>query len=215
MSGFGKIGGITFNTTGNQITPGTEHYSPGYREGQEWAKSLLNPTSPVSGEGNKTTSPIIEPKPQGSSAPPASSGGYKVDPNLPKAVREIIERNEKAGTPENIGGEVEKIPDGAAGDGILDKMKGALGGTIGGLMGQIGGMAGSGASAVGGKLAGPWIRIIIISVGIIVLVAGLFLLGQGATVKVSSEVASSGAGKAVKKLIPAGKAASIVKGVVS
>lgn len=210
---FGNNKGINTNTGGATAPPAEGYTNQGYGGYSDLLNksmgNLMNPDM-TPGYGQKDRITLIPTDPT-----TGTGGGFKVDPSLPKAVREVIERNEKAGTPENIEGEISKIPDGAAGDGILDKMKGALGGAIGGLMGPLGGMVGAGAGSVAGKLGEGWIRLIIISVGIIVLIAGLFLLGQGATVKVTSEVASSGAGKAVRKLVPAGKAASIVKGVVS
>lgn len=155
-----------------------------------------------------------------------ASGGYKVDPKLPKAVRDIIERNMKNGTPENIDKEIENIPDGTdngtGSNSLMGKVleSGAkilgsvgLGGAGGGMLGgMFGGQAGN---ALADKLGDTYTRWIVIVIGVLIIIVGLYMFAQKSTLAVAGEVLDSTAGKTATKLIPAGKVGSLVKGVLS
>ncbi len=155
-----------------------------------------------------------------------ASGGYKIDPKLPKGVRDIIERNIKNGTPENIDKELEEIPAGTGNERWPNSMMGdvlktgakilgsvGLGGAGGGIFGGM--MGASAGQAIAEKLGPVYIRWIVIVLGAIIIGIGLYMFTQKATINIASGALDSTAGKTATKLIPGGKVATLAKGVLS
>lgn len=196
----------------------------------QFAGLLSGMTAPVGTGAGKPPSKAVETKPV--------TEKYKIGDDIPDNIRKIIEDSEKNGTaiPDKIdGGEVQKksfmeemyetiakggkaivgnAAQGAA-SGAMSGITGGAGGLFGGALGgALGGGIGGAGAAIGEKLGEVWVRWIVIVVGVIILALGLYMFSNAGIVKVGNAVVDSGPGKIAKKLIPAGKVASVAKGLL-